>query len=314
MKKIIITILITIILINSLFAHKKKNYNLYIGYKLGLSKYNDLEKINKKLQKYNQYNNSNGKGFFIGYKANKNLSFEIGYDWLGKIKNKEKFNTYSLISQGINIISKINLPLNKNLDIYTKLGGIITNSIYSKKNKIIKKKTDFIDTRLSPLLSLGIEYKINSYLSSRLDYQWIYKIGNKYFLKEEPNNNFLNINLIYKYKNLPKVNKKKINFYIKFYKNKFILNNIIKNKLNYFLNQNILLNKNIYKIKIINYVFKKKNQFNKLKLIYNRISNIEKYFLSKGINHLKLNKKIYKYSEKNKQKILNNYIIIKVII
>ncbi len=312
MKKIIIIFLIIIFLFNSLFAQKKKFFHnsMYIGYKLGWSKYNDLEKINKKFQN----NNKNGKGFFIGYKANKNLSFEFGYDLLGQIKEKKKFNTYLFKTQGLNLVSKINLPIFNNLDIYTKLGGIITNSIYSEENKIKKNKKDFIDTRISPLISLGIEYKINSYLFSRIDYQWIYNIGNKYFLKEEPNNNFLNFNLIYKYKNNIKKNNKikNLNFYIKFNKNKFILNNINTNKLNYIFEKNIFINKYIYKIKIINYILNKKNKFNKLKSIYKKINCIEKYFLKKGIDYSKLNKKIYYLNfKKNKKKIFNNYTIIK---
>ncbi len=324
MKKIFITILVTIFLINAIFAQEKKNINneIYVGNKIGLSQYNDLEKINRKLTYINKPNNELGTGFFIGCKTNKNLSFELGYDWLGKIKEKKKFNTIYFKTQGINLISKINLPINKNIDIYTKLGGIVTNSIYNENNKITKKIIDLNNIKISPLISTGIEYKINPNISSRIDYQLIYNIGNKYVLKEEPNNHFLNISFIYNQKNNIKKNnnnKKKINFNIKFYKNESTINNLFIKKLDFFIKKNILLNKNINQIKIINYIFKKKNKFNKLKLIYNRLTNIEKYFIKKGIKYNKLNKKIYDFTNlKNYQEILyninDNISIIKIII
>ncbi len=324
MKKIFITTLITIFLISTIFAQKKQNINeMYIGNKIGLSQYNDLEKINKKFQNINEYNNELGTGLFIGYRTSKNLSFELGYDWLGKVEEKKKFSTTYFKAQGINFISKINLPINRNIDLYTRLGGIIINSVYNEKNEIKKYQKDFINTKLSPLISVGIEYKINPDLLSRIDYQFIYSIGDKNFLKEEPNNNFLNISFIYKYKkNNIKINnnsKRKINFNIKFNKNESIINNLSKNKLNLFLEKIFFLNKNIYKIKIINYIFHKENKFNKLQLVYNRINNIEKYFLGKGINFIKLNKKIYDFTNfENNKKIFNNIndniSIIKIII
>ncbi len=322
MKKIFITTLITIFLINAIFAQKKQNISdeMYIGNKIGLSQYNDLEKINKKFRNIDNSNNELGTGIFIGYQNNKNLSFELGYDWLGKIEEKNKFSTTYFKTQGINLVSKIDLPINKDINIYTKLGGIITNSIYSEKNKIQKYKKDLTNTKLSPLISLGIEYKINPDLLSRIDYQLTYNLGDKIFLKEEPNNNFLNISFIYKYKknNININNKKKINFNIIFDKNKSVINNLSINKLDFFLKRIFFLNKNIYKIKIINYIFQKKNKFSKLKLIYNRINNIEKYFLKQGINFIKLNKKIYDYTNFKKDKlsyrINDNISIIKIII
>ncbi len=306
MKKIFITVLISIFLINITYAKKinNKNYEMYIGNKIGLSHYNDLEKINN-----NFYENDieKGKGFFIGYKNNKNLSFEIGYDWLGKITEKKKFINKSFNTQGINLINKINLPISKKIDIYTKLGSMITKSTYHEKNKIKKKEIFYNDIRLSPLFSIGIEYKINPLLISRLDYQIIPNIGNKIFLKEQPTNNFFNISFIYKYKKnkIKKYNKNYI-FNIKINKN-ISLNN---NDLNKIFKNIIFLNKYIYKIKIIN--FYKKEKVNKIKLFYKNIKNIEKYFLNKGINYFKINKKICNFT--NIKNITNNIIIkIKII-
>ncbi len=250
MKKIFIT-LITIILIigKTLAKEKETTNNIYIGNKIGLSKYKDLENINIK-----KNNNQIGHGFFIGYKANKNLSFEIGYDWIGKIIKKKKFINKYFNSQGINISTKINYPLNEKLNLYTKIGNILSKSIYNEKNKIKKTEINLINTTLSPLLSLGIEYKINKYLFTRLDYQFIYKIGNKLINKEETNNNFLSINLIYFKKNQQKKKYKNINFKINFYTNNYILNTYNIYKLNNLINKINILNKYIYKIEIINYM------------------------------------------------------------
>ncbi len=307
MKKILITILITTFLINTNFAQKKNSidYEMYIGNKIGWSQYNDLEKINNKFNNFYKFNYIKGKGFFIGYKNNKYISFELGYDWLGKLIENKKFTNNFFDSQGINLSSKINLPINKKIDIYTKIGSIITKSIYNEKNKIKKKEINYSDIRLSPLFSIGIEYKINSKLISRLDYQIIPNIGNKFFLKEEPNNNFLNFSFIYKYKknNIRQYNKKRI-LNIKFNKKKN--NNFYLNKI---LNKIVFLNKNIYKIKITNY-YLPNTKINNIKLIYNYINNVEKYFLNKGINNTKIDKKIFNLNKINsiKEKEIREYI------
>ncbi len=317
MKKTFITILITIFLINITFAQKKDhNYEMYIGNKIGWSKYNDLQKINTKFGNIYEYNNEKGTGIFIGYKNNKYISFELGYDWLGKIVKDKKFTSNFFKSEGINLVNKINLPINSKIDLYTRIGSIITKSIYNEKNKIKKKQINYTDIRLSPLFSIGLEYKMNSSWTSRLDYQIIPNIGNKFFLNEEPNNNFLNISFLYKYKknNIKNFNKK----YIHIKMNKNINNNLYLNKT---LDKIIFLNKNIYRIKIINYYLPNKiNKFNYIKLIYNNINDIEKYFLNKGIDNIKISKKIYnlnKFKNIKKQEISdyinNTFIKIKII-
>ncbi len=302
MKKIFTTILITILILNITLAKKTKNINkIYIGNKIGWSKYKDLENINQTINKKENIL-TKGNGIFLGYKINKNLSFELGYDWLGNLNQKKKFLINYFDSQGIYLLTKISYPINKKIDIYTRLGNILTKSIFNQVNKINKKNLISKYTILSPLISFGLEYKINKYLLSRLDYQFIYKIGNKNFLKEETNNNFFNISLIY-LKERNQFNKY-IKLKINFYQNNCLFKIFDKYKLNKLINKIFLYNKNIYKIKIINYLITNKNRSNTLKILYNKINVIEKYFLNKGINSFRIEKKIYDLS-KNKNYYIN---------
>ncbi len=304
MKKIFTTILISMLILNTTLAKKTKTINkIYIGNKIGWSKYKDLENIDKIISNKNNIF-TKGNGIFLGYKINKNLSFELGYDWLGKLNQKKKFLIHYFNSQGIYLLTKISYPINKKLDIYTRIGNILTKSIFNKINKINKNNLVFKNTMLSPIISFGLEYKINKYLSSRLDYQFIYKIGDKNLIKEETNNNFLNISLIYlKEKNKNKFNKY-INLKINFYQNNYLFKIFNKYKLDELINKIYFYNKNIYKIKIINYLTTNKNKFNNLKTLYDKINIIEKYLVYKGINPLKIEKKIYDLSN-NKNYYIN---------
>lgn len=97
---------------------------IYLGNKIGLSNFTNLKNLNNnfKIVKTRLEPNQFGFGSFLGYKINNNLNFEIGYENLGKAIKKSKFIKGYFKSKGITILSKINLNLNKNINLYTRFG------------------------------------------------------------------------------------------------------------------------------------------------------------------------------------------------
>lgn len=173
-----------------------------------------------------------------------------------------------------------------------------------------------------------MEYKLNNNFNTRLDYQFIYNLGQKNIFHEEPNNNLLTISLIY---NLNKENSdiivknnnnfnnfnktKNINFGINYFKNIFYFikkkNSIIKyiKIKNINKNNKILYKSNIIYLNIKNIIKKianKKKYLNLIKFNYN-INNYKKFKCNKFKNK---NNKLY-----NKcLNYLDNKIFIKIYI
>ncbi len=314
MKKIffiIIILLITKITFAKKIIKEENKNKIYIGKKIGWSKFTDLEYIDQEFKNYSNFINKNkiNTGLFIEYKK-KYLNFELGYNSLGTIKKYGKFIIETFNSKIINssTIIKYKISKKKKINLYIKIGNTLVKSIYKKKNKIKNKKIYISNISLSPILSIGIEKKIykNTYLG--IDYQWIYNLGNKNIFNDEPENISLNlyikkkINYIKKkhtLKNNFYLKKKYINIKIKFYKKKNInynTKNIIYKLIKLIKKEKIKL---IF-IKIKNYTTKKNN--NK--------KNIEKYFFYKKIYKKKY---IYKTIENIINIINKKYINIKKI-
>ncbi|QJC29927.1 porin OmpA [Enterobacteriaceae endosymbiont of Plateumaris sericea] len=198
MKKIVIVIATIFISffynINNVIADTVKNNknNWYLGSKIGWSQYDNLlgfSSINPKdFSKINKL----GSGLFLGYKENRYLNFELGYDWLGLISHHYKNTTNSFKAQGIQLSTKISYPIFGNLDLYSRLGAIITRID-------VKNNYNFYDYfyNATPLMSLGGEYKINNNWSSRLEYQFTRKIGDNDMVGQETNNSMLVFGLSY---------------------------------------------------------------------------------------------------------------------
>ncbi len=294
------------------------NNNIYLGGKIGISNFintknlsNNFKIIDTKIE-----NNKIGFGNFLGYKINKIFNFEIGYENLGKILKKGKFINGFFKTKGITISNKINFNILNNIKLYTKIGWIILKST-SKKINIINNTKNYISyKKISPLTSLGIEYKINNNLYTRLDYQFIYNLGQKNIFHEEPNNNLFNINLIYKLNNfsfnkIKNIFKNKIN--LKNNNNKNIDIKDIKLNINYL--NNIF---NIIKLKNFNikYILIKDFRNNKNILISNKddinIKNVIKNLLNKDYKIIDRIEFIYNLNNYKKIKCkkfnkLNNY-------
>ncbi|WP_340622041.1 porin OmpA [Xenorhabdus siamensis] len=156
--------------------------------------------------------NQLGAGAYIGYQATPYLGFELGYDWLGSIKYKSSANNGDFRAQGVQLTAKLSVPVTNDLDVYTRLGGIVWHSrasahynskdisytggiFYNKEDlpspgdtgKIFPQSgwsptTDKVNvktssTGISPLIAIGAEYALTKNLATRLDYQWTPKVG-----------------------------------------------------------------------------------------------------------------------------------------
>ncbi len=325
-KKLFLIIITSFFINKNLYSKEiiNNNFNkkIYFGTKIGFSNFLNLKNLNNKFKIINTKFKSNkiGYGSFLGYKINNNFNIELGYENLGKVIKKGKFINGYFKSKGITLSNKINYNIYNNTNIYIKLGWIIIKSI-SKKNNIINNTKNVISyKKITPLTSLGIEFKISKNLYSRIDYQFINNLGHKNFLHEEPKNSFLNINIIYNINNINN-NNKNIN-YINYNKNKILISKFInnykiinkkKNIYNYKLYLNNILNlikkrkykilsiniynysilNNNYKLRLINFI---KYKLNKIKI--NKV-NIKVYKLLK--NNCKLNNKIECYKKLDKR-------------
>ncbi len=190
---------------NILNSNKKKeiqyvNSGMYLGNKIGLSKFLHLQLIGQelKIKKGNINSNSLYNSFIIGYKINRFFDLELGYDFLGKSIITGDFYSAILQTRGTNISGKINMPFFYNFNIYTKIGVNYLNTTFSKENKVNKNFDKFNFKNISPLWSVGGEYFINKNFSLRLDYQWIYNIGNIKDVVKNSNNKSLGIFFVYK--------------------------------------------------------------------------------------------------------------------
>ncbi len=320
--------------------HNFKYTNLYIGNQIGLSNYTNLKQLSNNLKyiKTNIKNNNLGYGNFLGYKINKNFNLELGYNNFGKVYKKSKFVSGFFITKGITLCNKFNYNIiNKTTNLYTKIGWMILKSQAQKSNIINHNKETTSYVKMTPLTSIGIEFNINKNWITRLDYQWTYNVGHRNYLYEEPNNNLLTFNIIYKISNLENfnlikkyfiyiykiyknfnlniINKYNYKKYINNYKNKYNRNNLnLINIFNYFKYKNLY----IINIKILNLINNKKLILNKnLTKINPYIKYIIKYLYYKKIRKSQIlikNKYINKNINKNnillliKYKKLNNLI------
>ena len=71
------------------------------------------------------HENQLGAGAFGGYRVNPYVGFEMGYDWLGRMPYKGDNNNGAYKAQGVQLTAKLGYPITDDLDIYTRLGGMV---------------------------------------------------------------------------------------------------------------------------------------------------------------------------------------------
>ncbi|MGP1928249.1 MAG: porin OmpA [Arsenophonus sp. NC-WZS1-MAG3] len=137
-------------------------------------------------------------GVYLGYEHNQYLGFELGYDLFGKMRYSGQSNNESLKSIGVQLTTRLSYPLTDELDIYTRLGGMIWPT-EAKENVDNQASFKEYDTSISPIYALGLEYAITKELITRLDYQWVNYIGDKDSLPICPDNGVLSFGIGYRF-------------------------------------------------------------------------------------------------------------------
>lgn len=172
----------------------------YTGGKLGWSQYHDTGFANayEGIGNGPTHENQLGAGAFLGYQANQYLGFELGYDWLGRMPYKGDKDNGAFKAQGVQLAAKLSYPIMEDLDVYTRLGGMVWRAD-SKGNFRDGTRISDHDTGVSPLAAVGLEYAVTKNWATRLDYQWVNNIGDASTVGARPDNGMLSVGLSYRF-------------------------------------------------------------------------------------------------------------------
>ncbi len=181
-----------------------KDNTWYTGAKLGWSQYHDVNfygnGYNDQIGNGPTRKNQPGVGAYVGYQANPYLGFELGYDWLGRMNYNGSINNGSFRAQGVQLTTKLSYPVLSDLDVYTRLGGMIwraDSSATYNANTVNQSRLKNHDTGVSPLAAVGVEYALTKNLATRLDYQWVNNIGDANSVGARPDNGLLSVGVSY---------------------------------------------------------------------------------------------------------------------
>ncbi|ETJ31777.1 Outer membrane protein A, partial [human gut metagenome] len=87
------------------------------------------------------------------------VGFEMGYDWLGRMPYKGDNINGAYKAQGVQLTAKLGYPITDDLDIYTRLGGMVWRAD-TKANVPGGASFKDHDTGVSPVFAGGVEYAI----------------------------------------------------------------------------------------------------------------------------------------------------------
>ncbi|MBJ3815293.1 porin OmpA [Shimwellia pseudoproteus] len=201
MKKTAIAIAVALAGFATVAQAAPKDNTWYAGGKLGWSQYHDTGFYG------NGYENNNGSthesqlgaGAFGGYQVNPYLGFEMGYDWLGRMAYKGDQVNGAFKSQGVQLTAKISYPIYDDLDIYTRLGGMVWRADAKNQNRETGDHRSNHDTGVSPVFAGGVEYAWTPSIATRLEYQWINNIGDAGTVGTRPDNGMLSVGVSYRF-------------------------------------------------------------------------------------------------------------------
>ncbi|MDR0219207.1 MAG: porin OmpA [Enterobacteriaceae bacterium] len=214
MKKTAIALAVTAFATVAQAAPQENTF--YTGAKVGWSHYykteprsnfddlNDIPGLNTKKENV-------GAGAFVGYQLTPNVGFELGYDWLGRMKYNVKGSDAhaSFKSQGIQLSTKLSTAINNDLDLYTRLGAMVWRAetkagFYGNEGIESSKRSS---TGFSPLVALGAEYAITKDIATRAEFQYTRKVGKGGYSNDgdvnslaiHPDNSLLSVGLSYRF-------------------------------------------------------------------------------------------------------------------
>lgn len=201
MKKTAIAVAVAVAAFATVAQAAPKDNTWYTGAKLGWSHYENtgFTPVDRDTSVGSSTERDNlGAGAYAGYQYNQYMGFELGYDWFGKMKYKGADNSGDLKSMGVSLTTKLSYPVMEDLDVYTRLGGMVWRTDV-KANQAGQDKYKENDTGVSPVYALGVEYAITPNWATRLDYQWVSDLGDKDNLGVRPDNGMLSVGLAYRF-------------------------------------------------------------------------------------------------------------------
>ncbi|WP_431222909.1 porin OmpA [Serratia sp. L9] len=202
MKKTAIALAVALAGFATVAQAAPKDDTWYTGAKLGWSQYHDTGFYGNGYNGIGNgptHNSQLGAGAFVGYQANQYLGFEMGYDWLGRMPYKGSVDNGAFKAQGVQLAAKLSYPVMDNLDLYTRLGGMVWRADSKAHFGDSGKRLSDHDTGVSPLAAVGVEYALTRDWATRLDYQWVNNIGDAGTVGARPDNGMLSLGVSYRF-------------------------------------------------------------------------------------------------------------------
>ncbi len=193
MKKTAIAIAVALAGFATVAQAAPKDNTWYAGGKLGWSQYHDTGFYGNGFQNNNgpTRNDQLGAGAFGGYQVNPYLGFEMGYDWLGRMAYKGSVDNGAFKAQGVQLTAKLGYPITDDLDIYTRLGGMVWRADSKGNYASTGVSRSEHDTGVSPVFAGGVEWAVTRDIATRLEYQWVNNIGDAGTVGTRPDNGML---------------------------------------------------------------------------------------------------------------------------
>ncbi|MXP67479.1 porin OmpA [Pantoea sp. Aalb] len=199
MKKTAIAIAVALAGFTTVAQAVPKNKTWYTGGKMGWSRYHDTRHFG------NDYDHNDGPtkksqvgvGLILGYQVKEDLAFEVGYDWLGRIAYKGDFINGAFRAHGLQASAKFSYPIFDDVDIYTRLGGMLWRADATESRHLDSERIRDHDTGIAPLLAFGIDYSLAESWVTHLDYQWINRVGDAEVTGSRPDSGMLTLGLSY---------------------------------------------------------------------------------------------------------------------
>ncbi|WP_339056885.1 porin OmpA [Candidatus Regiella endosymbiont of Tuberolachnus salignus] len=177
----------------------------YAGAKVGWSGYHDtlMNHAYKGVGNGSTNKNQVGAGAFLGYQINQYLGLEMGYDWFGRMHYSGDVKNGAFKAHGVQLAAKLSYPVLEDLDVYTRLGGMLWRADSTGNLGDPSKKIKDYDIGVSPVAAVGLEYALTQNWVTRLDYQWVNNIGDEATIGARPDNAMLSLGVAYRFQDAP---------------------------------------------------------------------------------------------------------------
>ncbi len=102
-------------------------------------------------------------------------------------------------AQGVQLTAKLGYPITDDLDIYTRLGGMVWRADSKGNYASTGVSRSEHDTGVSPVFAGGVEWAVTRDIATRLEYQWVNNIGDAGTVGTRPDNGMLSPGVSYRF-------------------------------------------------------------------------------------------------------------------